>query len=126
MKDRNEVIDLIIRQEKQLFLRKDELSILSNLIDNEFIEFGSSGKIHNKKDTIHWLQSNDPTEIEGMRFDASFLAENIILLTYVSISKTPTKKTTNQTLRSSIWRCMGGRWRMIFHQGTSINKDIEM
>ena len=112
------VINLIILQEEQLFLRKEPISVLSALIDDAFIEIGSSGSIHDKAEVIRWFKSGDQSEIQGIDFKAKYLSDDVILLTYQSITKVPGIDAPKQALRSSIWKYTDGVWKMIFHQGT--------
>ena len=114
------IVDLIIRQEKQLYMRKEPVSVLSEFIDNEFIEIGSSAKIHDKKEVIRWLESKDPSTIHGTNFKATFLSDTILLLTYTSTISSPQLDTPKHALRSSIWRLSTNKWQMVFHQGTPI------
>ncbi|WP_133134913.1 hypothetical protein [Legionella nautarum] len=53
-------------------------------------------------------------------FKAHPLSENIILLTYVSSIKDTPLVESKQAMRSSVWRLTGGKWRMVFHQGTPV------
>lgn len=114
------IIDLIIKQEKQLFLRKDPISVLSELVDDEFMEIGSSSEIHDKEEVIRWLGCEDPSEVQGLDFKATFLSENILLLTYTSTTTSPYLERPKQARRSSIWRRTLDKWQMVFHQGTPI------
>lgn len=114
------VVNQIIKQEIQLLDKVDALDVLAELIDNEFIEIGSSAVIYDKTEVIRWLASNDPSERIGTSFKAHPLAENIILLTYMSSIKDTPIAGSKQAMRSSIWRLTGGKWRMVFHQGTPL------
>ena len=81
------------------------------LLADEFIEFGSSGRIYDKQQVIRLLreeQGEAPCTL--VDFTARKLAADIVLVTYRVVE--------NQTIRSSIWRLEDGRWRMVFHQGT--------
>ncbi len=117
----NNIVELIIKQEKQLFMRKDPVAVLSELIDDEFIEIGSSSTMYDKNEVIRWLRSGGPSEVEGLKFKAMFLSERIILLTYISVTNRPGLDQPKQAMRSSVWKQSAGRWRMVFHQGTPIN-----
>lgn len=112
------IINQIIKQETQLLDKVDSPDVLAELIDNEFIEIGSSAVLHDKTEVIRWLGSNDQSERIGTSFKAHPLAENIILLTYMSSIKDTPLAESKQAMRSSIWRLTGGKWRMVFHQGT--------
>lgn len=63
----------------QLLDKVDSLDVLAELIDNEFIEIGSSAVIYDKAEVIRWLASNDQSERTGTSFKAQLLAENINL-----------------------------------------------
>ena len=81
------------------------------LLADEFIEFGSSGRIYDKQQIIRLLQEERGQAICTLAdFSARRLAANIVLVTYRVVE--------SQTIRSSIWRLEDGRWRMVFHQGT--------
>lgn len=87
-------------------------SQVGKLLADDFVEFGSSGRVYDKSTMIEALRQDPgfdspPTIIE---FGARELSPAIVLVTY-RIGETG-------TLRSSIWRSDGARWRMVFHQGT--------
>jgi hypothetical protein len=82
------------------------------LLADEFIEFGSSGRVYDKLQTIELLQQEQgrgkqPTLTD---FSARRLAADVILLTYRVVE--------DRTIRSSIWKLANGEWRVLFHQGT--------
>ncbi|MBA2657415.1 MAG: DUF4440 domain-containing protein [Tatlockia sp.] len=112
------VVELLIKQEKQLLDNIETSEILAELIDNEFVELASSGAIHDKAEVIRWLNHRDQAIRFGSSFKAQKLAESIILLTYISSIKDTPSSETKKALRSSIWRLTEGKWRMVFHQGT--------
>lgn len=114
------VISKLIKQEKQLLDRVDSLEILIDLIDDEFVEVGSSAAIYDKAEVIRWLSSESRSESEGTSFKAHPLSKEMILLTYTSSIKDKSTSVTKQAIRSSIWRLTEDRWRMIFHQGTPL------
>ena len=112
------IVSQIIKQEVQLLDKIDSLEVLAELIDNEFIEVGSSAVIYDKAEVMRWLASNDQSERVGTSFKAHQLSESIILLTYISAIKDTPASNSKQAIRSSIWRLTDGQWRMVFHQGT--------
>jgi hypothetical protein len=114
------IINQIIKQETQLLDKVDSPDELAELIDNEFIEIGSSAVIYDKAEVIRWLASNDQSERVGTSFKAHQLSESIILLTYISSIKDTPVADSKQAMRSSIWRLTDGQWRMVFHQGTPL------
>ncbi|KTD36527.1 hypothetical protein Lnau_1511 [Legionella nautarum] len=60
------VVNQIIKQEVQLLDKIDSLDALAELIDNEFIEIGSSAVIYDKDEVIRWLASDDQSERIGL------------------------------------------------------------
>ena len=83
---------------------------LNRLIADDFVEFGSSGKIYNKQDCIK--PDEDSRKFVANDFKVEELSKDVMLATY---------KTTEDgvaSLRSSIWKRYGDEWKMIFHQGT--------
>jgi hypothetical protein len=87
------------------------------LLADEFIEFGSSGRVYDKRQIIEALQQETPdptTRISLVDFVARRLASEVILVTYRTIR--PDRPESR--LRSSIWKLVEGRWQMVFHQGT--------
>ena len=92
---------------------------LVELLADEFVEFGSSGRIYSKADLVETLQAEKPTKQTPSHFRAVQLSSDAALLTYrIHLHREPPVF----TLRSSIWRISGGKWRMIFHQATVTNE----
>ncbi|URK88274.1 DUF4440 domain-containing protein [Rhizobium sp. RCAM05350] len=89
--------------------------LTSELLDEDFIEFGSSGQTYGRAETIAALvaeagQARPPVRPENYRLKR--LSETVALLTYETAGE------HRHILRSSIWRRTNGHWRMVFHQGT--------
>ncbi|AHE67045.1 DUF4440 domain-containing protein [Legionella oakridgensis] len=116
-----EIFKTIIRQENQLLARKEPVSNLIDLIDDEFMEIGKYGEMHDKAEVARWLMSDERSEYYGVQFDAKQLADEVILLTYISENKENQGANRKQVFRSSIWRLHQGKWRMVFHQGTPLS-----
>lgn len=70
-----------------------------------------------------WLESDDKSERVGTAFKAHVLAENIILLSYMSSIKDRPVSKSKQAMRSSIWRLTDGQWRMVFHPGMPLKQE---
>jgi hypothetical protein len=84
---------------------------VATLLADEFIEFGSSGRIYDKQQIIPLLQQEQgTTQCTLADFSARRLAVDVVLVTYCVVE--------SRTIRSSIWRSINGRWQMVFHQGT--------
>ncbi|MEQ8745786.1 DUF4440 domain-containing protein [Pyruvatibacter sp.] len=93
---------------------------LNALLDDAFVEFGASGRVHTKADVIDWLAA---AKDDGRRFTmhgdfaARLLSPDIALATY-TVSDGPSR-----SLRSSIWTRRGGAWRLTFNQGTPVRDE---
>ena len=87
---------------------------LENLLADEFIEIGSSGKIYHKNDILKWLPLESPRQFVVEDFSIIILSEDIVLTTYKLTSEAVS------SLRSSLWKFNGNEWKMVFHQGTKI------
>lgn len=86
---------------------------LGEVLDDEFFEFGSSGKIlrRSEYDEDHSLS---PDQMELTDFQLHELGPASVLTTYRIWNKTSGRK----TLRSSVWKKRGTGWKLFFHQGT--------
>jgi hypothetical protein len=88
---------------------------LTELLADDFIEFGSSGRTYTKSDLVAVLQAETPVVQTTSDFNVTSLAPDVALLTYkIRRHSEPAV----QTLRSSVWRRTNGQWRMVFHQAT--------
>lgn len=93
---------------------------LNFLLTDDFMEFGSSGLIYDKKEILQRLPStSEKIEFSVNDFAARQLSEGVVLTTF------KTERIINDTekmtsLRSSLWKNTNGNWQMFFHQGTLI------
>ena len=96
-------------------VRRDPRRV-GELLDDGFEEIGASGRIWSREETLAALASehgSDPVDVDGMR--AVEIAPGVVLLTYRS------ERAGVVARRSSIWRRVGGRWRLLHHQGTVVS-----
>ena len=93
---------------------------LDALLADDFLEFGSSGRIYDKPQVIAALPHEAPTTISLTDFRTRALATNVVLVTYQAIRAGTADTAVAHSLRSSLWRFMDGRWQIVFHQGTSL------
>lgn len=86
---------------------------ISQVLDNEFFEIGSSGYMIFRADigAGHAL-STDPLTISD--FQLHVLGPEAVLTTYMIVNEQSGQK----TLRSSVWKKRVEGWRLFFHQGT--------
>jgi hypothetical protein len=87
------------------------------LLADDFVEFGSSGRVFNKRQVIEALQQEARDAARRVLladFTVRQLASDAMLVTYRATSE----DWGGSRLRSSIWKLIDGRWQMVFHQGT--------
>ena len=98
-------------------VRSDRTRV-GELLADDFVEFGSSGRIWTRDEILDQLAGETPAPIHMADFECSLLAEDVALVTYRA------SRTDNRTgiqfssLRCSIWTKKPGGWRLRFHQGT--------
>ena len=101
-------------------VRKDP-AVVSYLLADDFLEFGSSGRTFDKTATLEALSNEPPSpHILLTRFAARHLAADVVLVTYRTTRHAPPGTPTTSSNRSSIWVHHDNRWQMTFHQGTPI------
>jgi hypothetical protein len=93
---------------------------IGDLLAEEFVEFGSSGRTYDRRQVIENLQRGTAS-IELSDFKATTLLPGLALATYVATRLGETGAPSTRSLRSSIWKRIHGHWRMVFHQGTLSN-----
>jgi len=93
---------------------------LAALLADDFIEFGSSGGVFDKRKVMAALTNERPAKLSLRKFAVTMLADNIALVTYRAIRRSKRGARPVETLRSSVWRMREGEWQMVFHQGTRI------
>ena len=108
-------------------LRRDPRR-LATLLADDFREFGSSGRIWTKAETLEGLLTETPIQLQLKDFEAKPLAPEAVLVTYrvqrETLAATPVPEGLEDvarpapSLRSSLWVQREGRWQMLFHQGT--------
>jgi hypothetical protein len=99
---------------------------IAKLLADEFIEFGSSGRVFNKHDIIEALHDEHAEGRSPARtadgLTVRRLTKVVALVTYRTVSQISTTGEKHRTLRSSTWKWIDGRWQMIFHQGTLVGR----
>lgn len=94
---------------------------VSELLADEFIEFGSSGRVFNKSTIIAALKDEvGDLKVSVENFAVRELAPTLVLVTYTAAKPSHYPGATIRVLRSSIWQLINARWQMVFHQGTKI------
>ncbi|MCB1701768.1 MAG: DUF4440 domain-containing protein [Pseudomonadales bacterium] len=87
---------------------------LSELLSDEFEEYGSSGRVFTKSDVLSGLPETGAPEYELFGFSFLELSPECMLVKYRSTVS------GRQALRSSIWIFGSGQWQLLHHQSTVI------
>lgn len=92
-----------------------DMEYMENILTPDFFEFGRSGKIYMRKDTLHGIH---PQEIIATikNFEVHPVTEDVMQTTYISeVTYSDEIEVSN---RSSIWVKTSSGWKLRFHQGT--------
>lgn len=96
------------------------------LLADDFVEFGRSGACYDKAAVMAALEASPGGTGEIDSFVAVELSPDLVLVRYRTTGVAPRTGLTTFAFRCSIWRLeldaadqKGGRWRMVFHQGTT-------
>lgn len=96
------------------------LETASQLLASSFVEFGCSGKVYDKPQTLAALNGEPPARWEISNYAVTFLAPDVALATFRATKHMDGDKLGVESLRSSIWRNFDGCWKLVFHQGTLV------
>lgn len=112
-------MDVILKEHlKELEVSHTRLEVrksseeLDKILADDFFEIGSSGYIFDKQECLE--DGVVLTEMSLYNYEIYPLASDVVLSTYFIVDKTRNRN----TLRSSIWKFIDGRWQLFFHQGT--------
>lgn len=95
---------------------------ISQLLRDDFVEFGASGRRFTKTEILNMLADEEAfTTYHMQEFHVAPLADTVVLATYVI----PERKDAHgakipASRRSSVWKLAEGRWQILFHQGTRL------
>jgi hypothetical protein len=104
-----ELLDPAVRQDR---------ARVSELLAEDFEEFGSSGKAWSRNEILDLLASENYTPPAIEDFQCRSIADGVALVTYRTVRTDPITSQPSSVLRSSLWIAQSGRWRICFHQGT--------
>ncbi len=85
------------------------------LLSDDFIEFGSSGRVYEKRMLVEMIAKEERAKVLIRDFAVRELSESVALVTYRTVGQAG-----QEARRSSVWVNDGGKWKMVFHQGTRI------
>ena len=112
-----EAIAAELKELEELLLVPDvrKSTRIAELLADDFIEFGSSGRAYTKDDLVAALLAESPVTQTTSEFKVTTVAPDVALLTYrIRRHSLPPV----DTLRASLWRRSNGNWQMMFHQAT--------
>lgn len=116
-----EQVDLFYNLETGLHTKdvRNSREKLSALLADDFVEFGKSGGVFNKENTLEGL-GNETVDLQIIVSDFSVkeLSAGVVLVMYAATMFDVDGVTTVSTNRSSVWVLRDSRWQMVFHQGT--------
>jgi len=110
-----------LRELEESHLRSDLPSspgLISGLLADEFVEFGSSGRIFDREAVIASMSDQAGFQFRMDTFVARALSPGVALTTYRLSAWSDCESQARITLRSSVWVHRHGRWLLVFHQGT--------
>jgi hypothetical protein len=101
---------------------RSSAAALDELLDPEFTETGTSGRRWTRAEILAELPaetaagpgSQGPDRIADHAMAGRRLAADVVMLTF------ETDHEGRRARRVSLWRRTGGRWRVLYHQGTLV------
>ena len=91
---------------------------LDQLLADEFVEFGASGRIFDKNAMIAMLrQSTSSVIFQVNNFRLVTSGEHEVLAAYTLEVRSDAGDVLRKSNRSSLWARREGRWQLLFHQG---------
>ena len=91
---------------------------IRDLVADDFFEIGASGRTYTKAEVLAAIETAPLRKftLEGFKVVAS--GEGWALVSYRAGERTAYASSTS--LRSTLWVERAGKWRIVFHQGTTI------
>ena len=83
------------------------------------IDTAAEGEYHYQPGDV-WQEQTDLSNLNWEIFDFSikYLAPDCLLAMYKAFKPGESDAGRKYSLRSSIWKCYEGTWKVVFHQGT--------
>lgn len=98
--------------------------MIEDILADDFIEFCSNGNEYHYKNGDVFQDKDDNKELfwQIIDFEIKKLSDDCILAMYKLIKHGELNENKKYSLRSTIWKCIDGKWKMLFHQGTYVAK----
>ncbi|MCF6777326.1 GNAT family N-acetyltransferase [Thiotrichales bacterium 19X7-9] len=115
----NQIVDQLRKLEESLWIaqKRFDYDYMDQILDENFFEYGRSGKIYSRSETISHQYQDISAKIPLENFQIHDINDHVKQVTY--ISEVGIEKL--RANRSSIWINKNNQWKLIFHQGTPIN-----
>lgn len=107
-----------LRRLEESLWREDtrfDRKFMDRILAPDFVEFGRSGRIWTRGDTLTMPRRKIGARLPLARFEARMISSEVALVTYRSEGLEDDLEVGN---RSSIWRRTPDGWKLEFHQGT--------
>ena len=91
---------------------------MNNVLADDFFEFGRSGKVYTKTESLSAPMQEIHAKFPLMDFTVHQISSDVALVTYISEVQYATLEIGN---RSSLWLKTTDGWKLKFHQGTPTN-----
>lgn len=107
----------LIRFEQELHqadIRKSQR--VAELLADDFCEFGRSGTVYRKADTLAALQHEINFAVLASDFRVVEISADVMQVLYRTEHPQAAADMPRFALRSSLWHLREGRWQMVFHQ----------
>lgn len=116
MRDTDVLIELR-RLEESLWREETRFdrAYMDRILAPDFVEFGRSGRVWTRKDTLATPRRRIRARLPLARFAIRMLGEDVALITYRSEGLEDDLEVGN---RASLWRRSDDGWKLEFHQGT--------
>ena len=117
------LIDILIKKENQLLLPEIRHSTtkLKELLSENFIEIGSSGKKFRLKEVLENLSKEKDWSAKISNIEFRMINEDVAQLFYNCVIYHNLDDKGSYSIRNLNWTNESDTWKMIFHQGTKIS-----
>ena len=118
MKIDGENREILRRLEEELWREETRFDPvrMNELIADDFFEFGRSGRVYSKKDTLAIARQKLEAVLPLPDFYVRLISKNVAQVTYNS--EVTYDGVVEHARRSSLWSRTANSWQLHFHQGT--------
>lgn len=93
---------------------------VSRLLAEDFVEFGASGTVYDKRSVLEAMACERPAVVAISDLKARSLSPELFLVTFRATRFDESGQPVDRSLRSSLWQRSEGEWQLRFHQGTGV------